>query len=159
MLHGFWQSERGFSLMEVLYVIIIMGIVMTAGMSIWLGAIESRKVDSATNQLVADLRQAHTRAINRLAVQTVTLTAGNSEYTVPGGTTYDLDNDPDEDVISVAAASTIVFTADGEAQVTGAGLEGNPITVRVTNNAVKNHTIEINPITSRIEVDGIEVDG
>jgi type II secretory pathway pseudopilin PulG len=138
-----------------------MGIVTTAGMSIWLGAIESRKVDSATNQLVADLRQAHTRAINRLAVQTVTLTAGNSEYTLPGGATEDLDNDPDPDgdVISVAAASTIVFTADGEAQVTGAGLEGNPITVRVTNNAVKNHTIEINPITSRIEVDGIEVDG
>jgi type II secretory pathway pseudopilin PulG len=152
MLHGFWQSERGFSLMEMLFVIITMGIVMTAGMSIWLGAIESRKVDSATNQLVADLRQAHTRAINRLAVQTVTLTAGNSEYTVPGGTTYDLDNDPDPDgdVISVAAASTIVFKGNGEAQVTGA----NPITVRVTNNTAKNHTIEINPITSRIEVDG-----
>jgi prepilin-type N-terminal cleavage/methylation domain-containing protein len=153
LLHGFWQSERGFTLMEVLYVIIIMGIVMTAAMSIWLGAIESRRVDSATNQLVADLRQAHTRAINRLADQTVTLTAGNSEYTLPGGTTSDLDDNPDENVISVAAASTMVFTANGEAQVTGAGLEGNPITVRVTNNVAKNHTIEINPITSRIEVD------
>ncbi len=70
-----------------------------------------------------------------------------------GGGTADLDNDPDGDVVSVAAASTIVFRANGAAQVTGAGLEGNPITVRVTNNAAKNHTIEITPITSRIEVD------
>jgi type IV fimbrial biogenesis protein FimT len=150
MLHGFWQSERGFTLMEVLYVIIIMGIVMTAAVPMWLGAVESRRVDSATNQLVADLRQVHTKAINRLADQTVTLTAGNSEYTVPDEVTYDLDNDPDPDgdVVSVAAATTIVFKGNGEAQVTGA----NPITV--SSDGDPSHTIQINPITSRIEVDG-----
>jgi hypothetical protein len=109
-------------------------------------------VDSATNQLAADLRQAHSRAINRLADQTVTLTAGNSEYTLPGGVTDDLDDNdapgPAGDVVSVPAASTIVCKGDGGAQVTGA----NPITVRATSNPAKNHTIQINSVTSEIKI-------
>jgi len=150
MLSGLWQSERGFSLIEVVIVIIIMGIVFSIASSTWFGAVESRKVDSATNQLVGDLRQAHSMAINRLVDQTVNLTAGNSEYTLPDGTTVDLDSDldPNGDIISVAANSTIVFKGDGGAVITGA----NPITVRVTSNSTNNHTIEINPTTSEIKV-------
>ena len=140
-------SERGFTLVEVLVVIILMGIVFAIASSTWFGAIEGRRVDSATNQLASDLRHAHSRATNRLADQTVTLTAGNSEYTVPGGVTEDLD-DSDEDIVSVAAASTIVFKGDGSAQITGA----NPITVRATNNPGNNHTILINIVTSEIKV-------
>ena len=146
--HAFWQSERGFTLVEVMVTIIIMGIVFAIASSTWFGAIESRRVDSATNQLAADLRQAHSMATNRLTDQTVTLTAGNSEYTLPGGATADLDDDPDEDVVSVAAASTIIFKPDGQAQVTGA----NPITVRATNNPANNHTIGINTTTSEIKI-------
>ena len=152
MPHGFWQSERGFTLMELVIVITIMGIVFAIASSTWFGAVESRRVDSATNQLAADLRQAHTRATDRLADQTVTLTAGNSEYTLPNGDTADLDDNydtgPAGDVVSVAAASTIVFKADGTAQITGA----NPITVRATNNPADNHTIQINTTTSEIKV-------
>ncbi len=149
MLQGFWQSERGFSLMELVFVIIIMGIVFAIASSTWFGAVEDRRVDSGTNQLAADLRQAHSRATNRLADQTVTLTAGNSEYVLPSGDSVDLDDDEDEDLVSVAAASTIVFKGDGSAQVTGA----NPITVRATDNTNNNHTIGINLVTSRIKID------
>ena len=63
---GAWEDERGFTLIEVMVTIIIMGIVFAIASSTWFGAIESRRVDSATNQLAADLRQAHTRATNRL---------------------------------------------------------------------------------------------
>jgi Tfp pilus assembly protein FimT len=129
--------------------IIIMGIVFAIASSLWFGAVESRRVDSATNWLAADLRQAHSKATNRLTDQTVTfLAAGDSEYTLTGGGTGDLDDYPTEDVVSVAAASTIVFHADGSAQVTGA----NPIEIRATNNPAKNHTIEINTATSEIKV-------
>jgi type IV fimbrial biogenesis protein FimT len=153
MLHGLWRSERGFTLLELMTTITILMIVLAIASSTWFGAVESRRVDSATIQLAADLRQAHSRAINRLANQTVTLTAGNSEYTLlPSGTTADLDDNnnpgPTGDVVSVAAASTIVFKGNGEAQVTGA----NPITVRATNNPGKNHTIVINTATSEIKV-------
>lgn len=153
-LHGLWRSERGFTLVEVMATIAILMIVLAIASSTWFGAVESRRVDSATTQLAADLRQAHSRAINRLADQTVTLTAGNSEYTIAGVGTADLDDDPVEDVVSVAAASTIVFKANGEAQLSGAS--PNPITititVRATSSPGKNHTIVINTSTSEVNV-------
>jgi Tfp pilus assembly protein FimT len=149
MPHRFWQNERGFVLMELVLVITVMMIVSAIAVSTWFGAVEDRQVASATNQLVADLRQAHTKATNRLVDQTVRLNAGSSVYTLPSGDTADLDDAPGKDVVSVAAASTIVFKGDGSAQVTGA----NPITVRATDNTNNNHTIGINLVTSRIKID------
>ncbi len=63
---GFWRSDQGFTLAEVLIVIVLMGIVFAIASSAWLGVVESREVDSATNQFVADMRLAHTSATNRL---------------------------------------------------------------------------------------------
>ena len=147
--HEFWQSERGFTLIEVIITIIIMTIVLAIASSTWFGAVESRRVDSATNQLAADLRQAHSMATNRLANQTVTLLADQSEYTKADGNTADLDDFPDKDVVSVDANYTIIFHPDGTAQFTTGA---NPITVRATNNTANNHTIEVNPVTSEIKI-------
>jgi prepilin-type N-terminal cleavage/methylation domain-containing protein len=58
--------ERGFTLPEVLVVIVLMGIVFAIATSTWFGVIESRRVDSATNQVASDLRLAHSAATNRL---------------------------------------------------------------------------------------------
>jgi prepilin-type N-terminal cleavage/methylation domain-containing protein len=148
MRQGAREDERGFTVIEMLVTIIIMGIVLTIAFSSWFGVVESRRVDSATNQLAADLRLAHSRATNRLAQQTVTLTAGSSEYTATGLGTRDLDDDPDEHLVTVAAPSTVVFQSSGEAQVTGP----NPIEVRATNNAGNNHTVMVNTTTSRIQI-------
>lgn len=46
--------------------IVVMGIVLAIASSTWFRIIESRTVDSAANQLAADLRLAHTRATNEL---------------------------------------------------------------------------------------------
>src|SRR5215217_3052711 len=88
---GALEDERGFTLVELTIVILLMGIVSAIASSMWFGAIESRKVDSATNQVAADLRLAHSQATNRLADSFfVTPTAG----TVPAGVdplaTYDI---------------------------------------------------------------------
>ena len=172
---GVLEDERGITLVELTMVIILMVVVFAIASSTWFGAIEARRVDSATNQLAADLRQAHTRAINRLVDQTITLTAGNSEYTntirsedgddpdnLPDEVvvTYDLDDNDDPtpvgDAVYVAAASTIVFKGDGSAQVTGAGgSAANPITVRGTtppDNGGRKHTIVINLVTSQVQI-------
>ena len=63
---GFWRSEQGFTLAEVMIVIVLMGIVFAIASSTWFGIVESREVDSATNQFAADMRLAHTSASNRL---------------------------------------------------------------------------------------------
>lgn len=62
----FSKDERGFTLPEVLITIVLMGIVLAIASSIWFGTVESRRVDSATNQVASDLRLAHSSAANRL---------------------------------------------------------------------------------------------
>jgi prepilin-type N-terminal cleavage/methylation domain-containing protein len=146
------EDERGFTLIELLVTIVIMGLVFSiVAFSSWGGWIEGRRVDAATNQLAADLRQAHSRAINRLAPQTVILAGGSSEYTMTGAAgTLDLDEDPDEGVVVVNNTATIVFNADGSAT-----LPGNVSVLTCTISATdgdSSHDIEINAATSRVQV-------
>jgi prepilin-type N-terminal cleavage/methylation domain-containing protein len=155
--HGFWQSERGFTVIEVMITIAVMGIVFAIASSIWFGVVESRKVDSATNQMVADLRLAHTRATNRLADHEVRLTDNSSTYRIgrpPAAletyTTYTLPDDTKVD--TPGATLNIVFKPDGSVTPPGA-----PITFNVTSadaDGAPSHTIEVNRLTSRVKVDG-----
>ena len=94
---GAWEDERGFTLVEVMVTIIMMGIVFGIASSTWFGVAESRRVDSATNQLAADLRLAHTRATNRLEpcqvllpTPTARTTIWSAEHPLPVA----LDDDP-----------------------------------------------------------------
>jgi Tfp pilus assembly protein FimT len=155
-LHRFWRSEQGFTFIELLIPIIIMIILFSAAVPIWLGAVESRKVDSATNQMVADLRRAHTNATNRLANYEVRLTNNSSTYRIgqpPAAlatyTTYTL---PDNVRVDTPGATlNIVFAPDGSVTPS----VGAPITFDVDSaDGDPSHTIEINRLTSRIEVDG-----
>src|SRR5688500_10013131 len=63
------EDERGFTLVEVTVVIIMMGLVFAIAIATfdWSDVIGSRKVNTATNQVAADLRLANTQATNRLA--------------------------------------------------------------------------------------------
>lgn len=51
---------------EVMTTIAVLGILVAIAVVIWLGIIEQRRVDAATNQLVSDLRLAHGSATNQL---------------------------------------------------------------------------------------------
>ncbi len=153
-LHGFWRSERGFTVIELMIIIIIMMILISVAVPIWLGAVESRRVDSATNQLVADLRRAHTNATNRLANHEVRLTDNSSTYRIgrpPAALeTYTTHTLPDGAMVDTPGATLIItFKPDGSVTPSGA-----PITFNVTRDGDPSHTIEINRLTSRVEVDG-----
>jgi prepilin-type N-terminal cleavage/methylation domain-containing protein len=157
ILRGFWQSERGFTLVEVITTIIIMGILAAIAMSVWWPVVEGRRVDSATNQVVSDLRRAHTSSTTRLEDWRVEMDADAA--TPPDTPDYRIGPDGDPTLLSsrslpertefppALGVSAIVFEANGEATITGAGNisvasdDGSPC-----------HEIEVNPITSRIEV-------
>jgi prepilin-type N-terminal cleavage/methylation domain-containing protein len=147
--HIRWQSERGFTLPELMIVIVLMGIVFSIAMPSWFGLIESRRVDSATNQMAADLRLAHTKSTNQLQAWEVVVPAnGSSTYTIrPAGGTG---NTRTLDGAQIASATTIRFTPDGQASVTSGA--GSPMTIRSSGSASKYHTIEFNTLTSRIKI-------
>jgi|SRR5215217_6041863 len=158
---GALEDERGFTLVELTIVILLMGIVSAIASSMWFGAIESRKVDSATNQVAADLRLAHSQATNRLADSFFVTPAGTVPVGVDPLATYDIgptgtlafDKLPEGTKISVA--TNIKFKSDVTAEV----VSGPPpvggiitITVRSSEDPNNNHTIQINTTTSRIQV-------
>jgi prepilin-type N-terminal cleavage/methylation domain-containing protein len=160
---GALEDERGFSLIEVMVTIIIMGILSAIAIPTWFHVIESRRVDTATNQLAADLRQAHTTATNRLVPQVVNLSAGSSSYSMTGFPFRDLDDDA-SDKVTVDTTVDIAFCPEGSAAeippgdpvVCPFGAVGDPTTIIVglptDPTQEPNHTIQINPVTSRIRV-------
>jgi prepilin-type N-terminal cleavage/methylation domain-containing protein len=141
------EDERGFTLIEVLVTIIILGIVFAIATSTWFGVVESRRVDSATNQMVSDLRLAHTSATNRLAPWRVQCVSGSANYQIgPDGGTLSSRSLPEGTQLA-GDVSAVVFKPSGEAQITGTGNitvaadDGNPT-----------HVIQVNAVTSRIKV-------
>ena len=76
--HRSWERDNGFTLPEVLIVIVLLALVFAIATSTWFGVVESRRVDSATNQMVSELRLAHTTATNRLVSWRVQWTSGSA---------------------------------------------------------------------------------
>jgi type II secretion system protein H len=150
--HEHRQSEEGFTLPEVLIVIVLMGIVFAIASSTWFGIVESREVDSAANQMVSDLRLAHTRATNRLAEHGVRLTDNSSTYQIesPAPAAVETRTLPDDVRVQTTGDTPleIVFKPDGSAAPVGP-----PITFKVASaDGAPDHTIEINTATSRVRI-------
>jgi prepilin-type N-terminal cleavage/methylation domain-containing protein len=76
--HDSWYGEQGFTLVEVMVVIVLMGIVLGIASSSWFGIVESNRVTSAANQLGSDMRLAHTKSTNQLATWRVVLVTGRA---------------------------------------------------------------------------------
>jgi len=156
---GAWEDERGFTLVEVLTVILIMGIVFGIASSTWFKVVESRRVDSATNQVVADLRLAHTQATNHLTDYSFVVPADPVPAGVDPLSTYqigppgDLEtrtlpgDDQGTSETKIASATTITFHSDGSADIDPAG----NVTVAATDGEPF-HTINVNTVTSRVKV-------
>jgi len=121
--------------------IVIMGILFGIATSSWFGVIESRAVDSATNQLAADLRLAHTSATNRLGTAQIRFSStGDASFTcggtpadyclvrplAGGGTESDARNFEEDNVVlnspnllPVGGVSAVEFSANGSASTVG----------------------------------------
>ncbi len=169
-LRRFVAGERGFTLAEVLIVIILMGILFGIATSTWFGVVESRRVDSATNQLASDLRLAHTRATNQLSDWRVVMYPGRGDQSsgidyrlvrVGDGLTIDR-RLPENSMISaseineVGGTKTIRFRSNGTAEAEGGSSDADAdgeirVTLSVDGNPQRD--IRIAPATSRIQVD------
>jgi len=154
------EDESGFTLLEVIVTITLMGILFAIASSFWFGLVEDRRVNSATNQMVSELHFAHNSSTNRLQDWKIDLQ--------PNSRTYSIGPCPDPDVCAAplppasgrsleegtevrlsggGMVEEVVFEPNGDAQITGAGRiriaaeDGSPC-----------HEIEINEATSRVRV-------
>lgn len=161
----FRASESGFTLPEVMIVIVIMGILFGIATSSWFGVVERRAVDSATNQVASDLRLAHTRATNQLTDWAVTRDLSSlsvSPSLVPAADYYLVRIPSPPAVIGTAditrrylpenttlttSVSVVMFKSRGDAQITGLG----NVTVAADDGDPSNE-IEVNTVTSRVRV-------
>jgi prepilin-type N-terminal cleavage/methylation domain-containing protein len=152
---GALEDERGFTLIEVIITIMLMLIVFGIASSTWFKVAESRRVDSATNQVVADLRLAHTQATNHLTDSSfIVPSADSSTYQVGQvGPPGDLEtrilpgDDQGTPKTKILAATTITFHSDGSAAIVPAG----DIFVAATDGD-PDHRINVNTVTSRVKV-------
>jgi prepilin-type N-terminal cleavage/methylation domain-containing protein len=173
------NGERGFTLPEVLTTIVVMGILFAIASSTWFSVIESRRVESATNQLTADLRLAHTNATNRLSTWGVVLVPDRSAENVgpdyylvkfdssgnvvasgtvprilPGNTKVmnvtDLVLNDNPTLLGLGTSRTIKFSPNGSAEGPATGVTGAD-TIEVTNDGSPKGEITFVGTTSRIK--------
>lgn len=165
-----WSEGSGFTLPELLIIILIIGIVSTIGTVSWLNVTEGRRVDSATNQLAADLRQAHSKATNRLTDHVVSQNPSGLGVVVPPVPVGQ--PPPDYYVVEIRnpIASSVVtsrdlpgttqlapttplgirFVPDGSAVVLGGA--ASTVTVRSGGDPTNDHDLVITPSTSRVQI-------
>lgn len=120
------EDQSGFTLPEVTIVVVILSIVLAVASSTWFGTIEGRRVDSAANQMVSDLRLANNTATNRLTTWKVQLDSGGAAYSVgPAAGSLSARPLPEGSALAPtnAAVVAIEFGADG-----GPGLGTPPAT-------------------------------
>jgi prepilin-type N-terminal cleavage/methylation domain-containing protein len=156
--YGLRSNERGFTLPEVLVVIVLMGIVLAIATSSWNGVVESREVDSATNQVASDLRLANTRATNRLVNYRVDFAANGLGYTVepsPGVSPEETCPDPEtpspticlpEGTRVTPSVDPVEFRSNGSVNASGS------ITV-ASDDGDPSHEIEVVAATSKVQID------
>ncbi len=146
-----WRDERGFNLVEVMVTIAILGILAGIAVSTWFGLVESRRVDSAANQLLSDMRLANISATNQLVTYEVVLNPGSNNYQFGQQGSLTARSLPSGTMVAPSPATTVEgvrFLPDGSAQrISGTG---NTITVS-SNNGSPNRVITFNEATSRIK--------
>lgn len=96
-------DNRGFSLVEILVTIAILGILVTIGATSFRELNEKYRIEAATKQFYADLMEGRGRAMQRNRVHYVQMTSN-------GYTIYDDTNKP---VIFGKLSSTITFPSSG----------------------------------------------
>jgi type II secretory pathway pseudopilin PulG len=136
---------------EVLATIVVLGLLIGIAVPSWQRVVDGRQVDSATNQLVSDLRLAHTQASNRLTPYQVVFTGGSSSYQIGPAGSLKTRTLPDGVKVNTAL-TTIEFSPSGS--VSGPAGTANEIVVSKTSPAsAPQHGISVNPATSRVKVD------
>jgi len=141
------ESRRGFTLLEIMIVIAILGILAVIGVTNFRGLNEKYKVEAETKQFYADLMDARGRAMQRNRMFFVRFSGTGTDYT--GYSTYEDTNTPpdgngnldtvDARVASVSVAHTFTSTTAGGFDFNRNGIASVPGVIRFSSNEVPDY--------------------
>jgi prepilin-type N-terminal cleavage/methylation domain-containing protein len=106
------RTARGFSFLELLLVLSLIGILLALAYNNWRGYTAQQRLRYGTAQVATDLREAQERAKEARVQYTVTFTAGSSAYAIAGGTFVENAQLPAG--VSVTADEVVTFSAFGQ---------------------------------------------
>lgn len=107
------SGSGGFSLMEVVVVVALMGLLMTLAVTRWQAYTARQRLLYATAQVSTDLRQAQERAKAERATYTVTFTGASQAYTIARVGGGFIENTQLPEGVTAAANTVFTFTAFG----------------------------------------------
>lgn len=97
------QSRSGFTLAEMVIVVLIAGVATAIALPRWGTVLETYRVQNAASRIVCDLNRAQSAAYNRSTSITVTFSVSGSQYTVAGVTDMDHKSQSNYTVVLSAA--------------------------------------------------------
>lgn len=107
------NRQRGFTLVELLIVIGIIGVMFLTLLPRYSRFLSSKKLDAATRQMVSDLRWAHQAAMAEHINYAVRIYTNDETYII--GNNKTVNRKLDVDIVSVSPDSTITFYPKGDA--------------------------------------------
>ena len=120
------HPEAGFSLLEVVVVMSIIGVVLALSYSPWRGYRTQQRLRYGTIQVATDLRQAQERAKYERRVYTVTFTAASSAYVIARSGGGFVENAQLPEGVTAAANRVVTFSAFGRPDAAHAITIQNP---------------------------------
>ena len=128
------QGMAGFSFVETLTAIFILGVLVSIAMPHFTRLLPGLRLNSAARQIATDLQLARMRAISQHANQTVAFNTTTATYTLGTDT---------RNLSTLYPGTTITKTGDPTFTTTGTAIAGQTITV--SNNGVSK-TVQVNAI-------------
>jgi general secretion pathway protein H len=145
-----WVAPSGFSLIEVLVALAVLGLVAAAAAVALSAAVERERFRTAAREIAAALRSARQSALAKHAETTFTLDLERKTYLIDGAADRSLDA-PKDSVLTLITASTerreeakgsIRFFSDGSST-------GGSVTITFRN---RRERIAVDWLTGRVEV-------